>query len=158
MSEPRAVVAGHGDYAVGIVSAVQQITGRGDLLIPISGAGRSAGEIEELIRSTMLERNVRVIFTDLQAGSCSMAARRLMRGLDDAVLVCGANLPALLDFVMSDEIAPEQAAARALERGRGAMMMVTPAVTPAVAPGAAGAAGAPGAPGAPPASGRGTTP
>lgn len=126
MSEPRAVVAGHGDYAVGIVSAVQQITGRGDLLVPISGAGRSAGDIEEVIRSTMLERNIRVIFTDLQAGSCSMAARRLMRGFDDAVLVCGANLPALLDFVMAEDVPPREAAARALERGRGAMMLVAP--------------------------------
>ena len=126
MSEPRAVVAGHGDYAVGIVSAVQQITGRGELLVPVSGAGRSAGEIEEVIRRTMLERNIRVIFTDLQAGSCSMAARRLMRGLDDAVLVCGANLPALLDFVMAEDLPPREAAARALDRGRGAMMLVQP--------------------------------
>ena len=138
MSEVRAVVAGHGDYAVGIVSAVEQITGRGHLLIPISGAGRSAGEIEELIRSTMLERGIRVIFTDLQAGSCSMAARRLMRGIDGAVLVCGANLPALLDFVMGTDLPPTEAAARALERGRGSMMMVTPPPDPAVGGGAAG--------------------
>lgn len=138
MSEPRAVVAGHGDYAIGIVSAVQQITGRGDALIPISGAGRSAGEIEELIRTTMLTRDVRVIFTDLQAGSCSMAARRLMRGIDGAVLICGANLPALLDFVMSEELPPEQAAARALERGRGAMMLVTPPPAAPAGPGTAG--------------------
>ena len=124
---PRAVVAGHGDYAVGIVSAVEQITGRGSLLIPVSGAGKSAAEIEELIRSTMLDRGVRIIFTDLQAGSCSMAARRLMRGIDGALLVCGANLPALLDFVMAEPgVTPEDAAVRALERGRGAMMLVKP--------------------------------
>ena len=138
MSEPRAVVAGHGDYATGIISAVQQITGRGDMLIGVSGAGRSAVEIEELIRTTLMERSIRVIFTDLQAGSCSMAARRLMRGVDDAVLVCGANLPALLDFVMADEgLSPQVAAARALERGRGSMMLITPppaASTPGSAP------------------------
>lgn len=127
MSEPRAVVAGHGDYASGIISAVQQITGRGDMLIGVSGAGRSAVEIEELIRTTLVERSIRVIFTDLQAGSCSMAARRLMRGVDDAVLVCGANLPALLDFVMAEDgLSPQEAAARALERGRGSMMLITP--------------------------------
>ena len=120
----RAVVAGHGDYAVGIVSAVQQITGRGAVLVPISGAGRSAAEIEDVIRETMLTRGIRVIFTDLQAGSCSMAARRYMRGVDGAVLVCGANLPTLLDFVMSEDLPAEQAAARALERGRGAMMLI----------------------------------
>lgn len=138
MSEARAVVAGHGDYAVGIVSAVEQITGRGHLLVPISGAGRSAGEIEELIRATMIARGIQVIFTDLQAGSCSMAARRLMRGIDGAVLVCGANLPALLDFVMGTDVPPAEAAARALERGRGSMMMVTPPPERAAGPGPAG--------------------
>ncbi|MBA3888978.1 MAG: hypothetical protein H0X64_00450 [Gemmatimonadaceae bacterium] len=133
MSEPRAVVAGHGEYASGIISAVQQITGRGDMLIAVSGAGRSAAEIEALIRSTLAERDVRVIFTDLHAGSCSMAARRLMRGIEDAVLVCGANLPTLLDFVMADGLTPQDAATRALERGRGAMMMVGPSAPPAPA-------------------------
>lgn len=131
MSEPRAVVAGHGEYATGIISAVQQITGRGDMLVAVSGAGRSAAEIEELIRSTLVERSIRVIFTDLQAGSCSMAARRLMRGVDDAVLVCGANLPTLLDFVMAEGLSPQDAAARALERGRSSMMMITPPAPPA---------------------------
>lgn len=142
MSEARAVVAGHGDYAVGLVSAVQQITGHGAVLVPISGAGRSAGEIEELIRTTMLEREIRVIFTDLQAGSCSMAARRLMRGLDGAVLVCGANLPTLLDFVMADGASPQDDAVRALERGRSAMMLVGPAApAPEKAGGASGGTG-----------------
>lgn len=102
------------------------------MLVAISGAGRSAAEIEELIRTTLVERSIRVIFTDLQAGSCSMAARRLMRGVDDAVLVCGANLPALLDFVMAEGLSPQDAATRALERGRGSMMLITP---PAAAPG-----------------------
>jgi PTS system N-acetylgalactosamine-specific IIA component len=125
MSEAaRAVVAGHGDYATGIISAVEQITGRGEQLVPVSGGGRSAAEIEEAIRSTMLERGLQVIFTDLQAGSCSMAARRLMRGIDGAVLVCGANLPTLLDFVLAEGMTPQEAAGRALERGRGAMMML----------------------------------
>ena len=41
MSEasPRAIVAGHGDFAEGLVSAVQLITGRGDAFVPVS-AGR----------------------------------------------------------------------------------------------------------------------
>lgn len=123
--EARAVVAGHADYAVGIISAVEQITGRGSRLVPVSGTGRSAAEIEDAIRTTMLERGLKVIFTDLQAGSCSMAARRMMAGVEGAVLVCGANLPTLLDFVLADDLSPQDAAARALERGRSAMTMLT---------------------------------
>ena len=143
MSErPRAVVAGHGDYPVGIISAVEQITGRGALLIPVSGAGRSAVDIAEAIRATMLEHDVRVIFTDLQAGSCSMAARRMLSGVDGAVLVCGANLPTLLDFVLADDLAPDEAARRALERGRSAMILLGKGATPAARPDDAGQGGA----------------
>ena len=37
-SEPdaRALVAGHGDFAAGLVSAVSQITGRGDAFVTLS--------------------------------------------------------------------------------------------------------------------------
>jgi len=115
---PRAIVAGHGDFANGLVSAVQQITGRGDQLIGVSVAKLCVEDIENLLRQKMLDSNVRVIFTDLQAGSCTMAARRILRGMDDAVLVAGANLPMLLDFVFAEGKNPPEAARHAAERGR----------------------------------------
>src|SRR5437016_2248839 len=86
---PRAIVAGHAEFAAGLVSAVEQITGRGAQLIPVSVQKLSVEDIEHLLRSRMLEANVRVIFTDLQAGSCTMASRRLLRGMEDAVLIAG---------------------------------------------------------------------
>jgi N-acetylgalactosamine PTS system EIIA component len=116
-----AIVAGHGDFAAGLVSAVDQITGRGTRLIPIAVYGLGVEGIEALLRSKMVETGVRVIFTDLQAGSCTMASRRILRGLDDAVLIAGANLPMLLDFVFADDASPPSAARHAAERGRAAI-------------------------------------
>ena len=122
MSEgAKAIVAGHGEFAAGLVSAVEQITGRGAMLVPIAVHQLSAGDIEELLRQRMLDHGIRVIFTDLQAGSCTMAARRILRGMPDAVLIAGANLPTLLDFVFADGIAPPEAARHAAERGRAAI-------------------------------------
>jgi PTS system N-acetylgalactosamine-specific IIA component len=118
---PRAIVAGHGDFAAGLVSAVEQITGRGAQLIPVSVQGLSVEDIEALLRRTMQQANVRVIFTDLQAGSCTMASRRILRGMDDAVLIAGTNLPTLLDFVFADARTPPDAARHAAERGRAAI-------------------------------------
>jgi N-acetylgalactosamine PTS system EIIA component len=118
---PRAIVAGHGEFAAGLVSAVEQITGRGGQLIPVSVVGLSVQDIEELLRTRMQEADVRVIFTDLQAGSCTMASRRILRGMDDAVLIAGANLPTLLDFVFADGRTPAEAARHAAERGRAAI-------------------------------------
>jgi PTS system N-acetylgalactosamine-specific IIA component len=121
---PRAIVAGHGDFAAGLVSAVDVITGRGALLIPVAVPGLCAEDIEQLLRDKMQESGVKVIFTDLQAGSCTMAARRILRGLDDTVLVAGANLPTLLDFVFADEMPAGDAARHAAERGRSAITVV----------------------------------
>lgn len=121
---PRAIVAGHGDFAAGLVSAVEVITGRGGLLIPVAVPGLCAEDIEKLLRDRMAENGLKVIFTDLQAGSCTMAARRILRGLDDTVLVAGANLPTLLDFVFAEEMSPVDAARHSAERGRAAITVV----------------------------------
>jgi PTS system N-acetylgalactosamine-specific IIA component len=118
---PRAIVAGHGEFANGLVSAVQQITGRGEQLIAVSVQKLSVEDIENLLRTQMQEHNVRVIFTDLQAGSCTMASRRILRGMDDAVLIAGTNLPTLLDFVFAEGRTPPEAARHAAERGRSAI-------------------------------------
>lgn len=115
---PRAIVAGHGDFAAGLISAVQQITGRGGQLVAVSVKQLSVEDIESLLREKMLEAGVKVIFTDLQAGSCTMASRRILRGMDDAVLIAGANLPTLLDFVFAEGRSAPDAARHAAERGR----------------------------------------
>jgi PTS system N-acetylgalactosamine-specific IIA component len=148
-AEAVAIVAGHGDFAAGIVSAVAQITGRGALMVPITNRGLGAGDIETLLRDAASSARVRVIFTDLPAGSCTIAARRVLRDRPDLRLVTGANLPAVLDYVLGadavDAAAPEadlEAARRlvhAVERGRGALMQVgAPATAPPAAAAAAG--------------------
>jgi PTS system N-acetylgalactosamine-specific IIA component len=116
----RALVAGHADFAFGLVSAVELITGRGALLVPIQVKGLCGDDIQKLLYDTMVASGVRVIFTDLQAGSCTMAARRVLRELGEGTLVAGANLPMLLDFVMS-ATGDAAAAAAAAERGRAAV-------------------------------------
>lgn len=117
-SGPRAIVAGHGDFAAGLISAVEQIAGRGALLLPVSVKQLGVEDIEALLRSEMMAAGVRVIFTDLAAGSCTMASRRILRGMDDAILVAGVNLPTLLDFVFADTMTPVEAARHAAERGK----------------------------------------
>jgi mannose/fructose-specific phosphotransferase system component IIA len=119
--EARAIVAGHGDFASGLVSAVDVITGRGSQLIPVAVPGLCAEDIEKLIRQRMTESGVKVIFTDLQAGSCTMAARRILRGVDAAVLIAGVNLPTLLDFVFAEQMDAVDAARHSAERGRAAI-------------------------------------
>jgi PTS system N-acetylgalactosamine-specific IIA component len=118
---PRAIVAGHGEFAAGLVSAVQQITGRGSVFRTISARDLSAADLETLLRRTIEETGAQVVFTDLQAGSCTMATRRFLRERHDILLVAGANLPMLLDFVFAESLPPIEAARHALDRGRAAI-------------------------------------
>ncbi|OYV73745.1 MAG: hypothetical protein B7Z72_01805 [Gemmatimonadetes bacterium 21-71-4] len=120
-SEPRAIVAGHADFAIGLVSAVEAITGLGHMFVPLAVPTLSTADIEALLRETMQRTGVRVLFTDLHAGSCTMAARRILHGMPDAVLVSGVNLPALLDFAFADAHLVPTAARHAAERGRAAI-------------------------------------
>jgi mannose/fructose-specific phosphotransferase system component IIA len=123
---PRAIVAGHGDFAAGLVSAVQLITGRGDVLMPFSAKGLSGVDLEGSLRQLVSESGLRVVFTDLQAGSCTMSARRVFRDVKDHVLIVGVNLPMLIDFVFADQMSPTDAARHAFERGRSAMSLIGP--------------------------------
>jgi N-acetylgalactosamine PTS system EIIA component len=130
----RAIVAGHGDFAAGVVSAVQQISGRGDAFRALSNRDLSAVALEELLRTTLIVNEAKIIFTDLPAGSCTIAARRIARDQPGVVVVSGANLPALLAWALAtdDTVATCE---HAVERGRGAM-----AVLPGVAVTEAGGA------------------
>ncbi|MEP6732446.1 MAG: hypothetical protein ABJE10_17505 [bacterium] len=117
----RALVAGHADFAAGLISAVEMISGCGNVLEPIQVRGLCGDDIQKLLHEKLVETGARVIFTDLQAGSCTMAARRVLRELGEGVLVAGANLPMLLDFAMSSNENAAEAAAAAAERGRAAV-------------------------------------
>ena len=117
-SAKRALVAGHAGFAAGMISAVQQITGRGDVLVPVMVKDLCGDDIQKVLHDTMVETGARVIFTDLHAGSCTMAARRVLRQIGDGVLVAGINLPMLLDFALSTNPSAAEAATTAAERGR----------------------------------------
>jgi PTS system N-acetylgalactosamine-specific IIA component len=126
MSEgaPVAVIAAHGDLAAGFVTAVEQITGRGDVFLPMTNAGMGAAEIERALLELVDGRNIRVIFTDLPAGSCTIAARRVLAVRPGVVLVTGASLPLLLDFMSHEELAPAEAATHAVDRAVRSLMTV----------------------------------
>jgi N-acetylgalactosamine PTS system EIIA component len=124
-SEPdaRALVAGHGDFAAGLVSAVSQITGRGDAFVTLSNRDMSAADVERAMREEVDARGLEVIFTDLPAGSCTMAARRLQRERPAVVLVTGTNLATLLDFVFHTDVLAGEAAQHAAEKGRASLVV-----------------------------------
>lgn len=112
-SPPRAVVAGHGSFAAGIISAVQQITGLGEQFVAVSNTGLGAEAIEASVREAIAKSGAQVVFTDLPAGSCTMAVRRLARLEPSVTIVTGVTLPTLLAFALGASV--EEAVARGHE-------------------------------------------
>ena len=123
-ANPRAIVVGHGDFAGGLVSAVGQICGMADKLVVLSMMGMTPEDIESAIRQQLSRTGARVIFTDLPAGSATLAARRIVRDEPGLVLVSGVNLATLLDFVFNTSVPPTEAARAAAERGKASLIVV----------------------------------
>jgi len=119
-----AIVVGHCDFAAGIISAVERITGRGNLFVPMSNAGLGADDIEQRLRDLVERHHPSVIFTDLGAGSCSIAACRLARERDDLLVVTGTNLPTLLHYATCPDGAPRDVVSRAVARGQASIMLL----------------------------------
>ena len=128
MSEPiavqrRALLIGHGEFADGLLSAVGQICGMRDVIVGMS-MGLTPEAIESTLRDKLTEPGASVIFTDLPAGSATLAARRIVKEDPSIVLVSGVNLATLLDFVFNATGSPAEAARSAAERGKASLIVV----------------------------------
>jgi PTS system N-acetylgalactosamine-specific IIA component len=123
-NNPRAIVIGHGAFSAGLVSAVDQICGMAGKLVILSMTGLTPEDIETAIRSELARTGARVIFTDLPAGSATIAARRIVKEDSSVVLVSGVNLATLLDFVFNSAVSPSEAARSAAERGKASLIVV----------------------------------
>lgn len=122
----RGIVIAHGDMAEGLVTAVRHITGVEEgVLVPLTNRERSPDQLATLV-SAHLEDGPAILFTDLQAGSCGFTARRLTRDRPDVPVICGVNLPLLVDFVMNRTMEPRALVERLVEKGRGAIVAFQP--------------------------------
>jgi mannose/fructose-specific phosphotransferase system component IIA len=117
----RGVVVGHGRLADGLISAVREITGIEDgVLLGLSNEGLSPDGIRQRL-DELLGGAPGVIFADLRGGSCGVGARKVCLGRPERLLITGANLPVLLDFVTHRDLPLRELAVRLVERGRDAV-------------------------------------
>jgi mannose/fructose-specific phosphotransferase system component IIA len=117
MSNVVGIVAAHGKLAAGLVTAVQAITGRGSELVSVSNEGLNPTDVAATIAAALDASGATVIFTDLPAGSCTLAARRLQKDRPALTVVVGVNLPMLLEFVLREAHGADDIEA-AVGRGR----------------------------------------
>ena len=126
---PGVVVAGHGDFAAGMRDAVERVAGAQERLATVSNHGLDAERIVAVLVEAVDRVRADVIFTDLPAGSCTLAARRLAKTRGNISVVTGANLPMLLDFLLTGRTGSAGAAVAAA-KGREAITVESAALAP----------------------------
>lgn len=123
MSEPvKGVIVAHSTLAAALAATVRQIAGAGeDALAAISNEGCGPEAIVTAIEAAAGDSPV-ILFTDLGSGSCAFAARKISRLRPNTGVVCGVNLPVLVDFVFHRDMPVPELVARLVEKGRGGIL------------------------------------
>lgn len=119
MSEPVVgLVVSHASLAEGLVQSVRQIAGvEGDALRAVSNEGCGPEALQAAV-SGALGTGPGIVFTDMPSGSCAFAARRLTLDRPDTAVVCGVNLPMLLDFVFHRDLPLPELVDRLVSKGK----------------------------------------
>ena len=117
----RGVVVAHGPMARAMVDAVRRIAGdAADSLMPLSNDGKGPEELRDELEALISEEQA-VVFTDLLAGSCGMAAMSSCRDRARRAVVSGVNLPMLLEFVFHTDQPLDDLVERVQDKGRAAI-------------------------------------
>jgi mannose/fructose-specific phosphotransferase system component IIA len=109
--EVQGILVAHGKMADGLLDAVREISGLTDGLVAVDNLGLTPDALEERLDGLTGEQPS-VVFVDLPSGSCAFVARRLRGRRANVAVVCGVNLPLLLDFVFHRTLPLDEILAR----------------------------------------------
>ena len=115
----RGVLLTHGALGMGLRDAVERVVGdvAHEALIPLSNDSLDREGIRAALEGIAGTGPV-LVFTDLAAGSCAFAARTLCLKGGPRGLICGVNLPMLLEFVFHRDQPLDELIPRLVEKGR----------------------------------------
>ena len=104
----RGVIIGHGSFAEAMLKTAMQIVGEQPLIDVVSNTGLSGTLLNEKI-TRVIQRDTEhetIVFVDLPGGSCTISCFNLLKNIRDLDVICGVNLPILLEFFMLREKYP----------------------------------------------------
>lgn len=115
----RGIVVAHGTMAHGLVDAVRRIAGAAadEALVPLSNEGLGPPDLRDAVER-LAGDGPTLVFADLLSGSCGMAALVFSRDSDRRAVVCGVNLPILLDFVFHRDLPLQELVPRLVAKGQ----------------------------------------
>lgn len=103
----RGIIVGHGSFAEAMLKTATQIVGEQSLIEIVSNTGLSGTLLNEKIKKA-IQRDTEhetIVFVDLPGGSCTISCYNLLKN-NNLNVICGVNLPILLEFFMLREKYP----------------------------------------------------
>jgi mannose/fructose-specific phosphotransferase system component IIA len=126
-ARPTALLVTHGTLGHEMVRTVESILGPQTDVLTVSNSGLSAEGLVDRIVAVVAaapEGSPIVMFSDLAAGSCGIAARRAALGERPLMRIAGMNLPMLLEFFHYRDVLPlDQLLPRMEAKGRAGIVV-----------------------------------
>ena len=124
MTERCGVIVAHGGLAEGLLSALSLVAGPQENLWALSNDSLSGEALTERLEELLDERadgREVFLFTDLDAGSCGIACRRMLADGRARAVFFGVNLPLLIEFVFLQAQPLEKLVPGVLTKSRAAL-------------------------------------
>jgi mannose/fructose-specific phosphotransferase system component IIA len=101
----RGIIIGHGGFSETMLKAAEQIVGKQDNVEVVSNTGMSCTLLNEKLEKIVGQTNKHetIVFVDLPGGSCTISCYNLLKSREDLNVICGINLPILIEFFMLRE-------------------------------------------------------
>lgn len=101
----RGIIVGHGSFSEMMLRTAEQIVGKQDFVEVVSNTGMSCtllnDKLDEVVGHT--NKHETIVFVDLPGGSCTISCYNMLKNREDINVICGINLPILIEFFMLRE-------------------------------------------------------
>ncbi len=101
----KGIIIGHGDFAESMLKTAEGIVGKQQHVEIVSNIGLSCSLIDEKLKQILSESKEKetLVFVDLPGGSCTISCYNLLKEYQNLNIICGINLPILMEFFMLRE-------------------------------------------------------
>lgn len=97
----RGIIIGHGDFGSAMLSVAERIVGKQENVDVVSNAGLSCDSLIQKISNVVGSvPGEKIVFVDLPGGSCTISCMKLLKTYRELNIICGVNLPILLEFFL----------------------------------------------------------
>lgn len=100
----KGIIIGHGNFGQALLNTVEKILGKQEMVDVFSNENLSCDSLTEILKKSITSDNQeKIIFVDLPGGSCTISCLNLLKENKNLKILCGINLPMLLEFFLLRE-------------------------------------------------------